>query len=1258
MKQKTFILLFALLSVLMVSAKITENEAREKALQFMLSKKGESSARSAQRFVGVGGTGASLTVAEAQEAFYVFNIDSVGGYVIVSGDDRMPDVLGYSYSGTYKSDEIPANMRAWLEGYAEQYEYLQTHSDARGASLTTVSGDAVLPMLNCHWDQNDPYNDQCPMFNGERTVTGCVATAMAQIMYYHQWPKQNIKEIPAYTTKTRGISMPAIGISNIDWDNIIPKYVSNSTEVQRKAVSNLMILCGSAVKMDYTVEWSEAYDSDAYNAFVDYFGYDSSISSYVQRSNYSDAAWNQMIYDELKNERPVYYGGRGSTTGHAFVIDGYDKNDYFHVNWGWGGEHDDYFLLSALNGYNYDQDAIIGIKGQGSIEHKYAYAELVGNTLTFYYDNNRESHNGTMFYNLNNHEWTGDSYKETIQTVKFDSSFGEYDQMTSASWMFGNLPNLTSIQGIEYLNTENVTDMDYMFAYCKSLKSIDLSNFNTQNVTSMRYMFAYCSSLTSLDVSNFDTKNVKDIETMFSSCSNLKSIELGNFNTQNVTNMANLFSDCDGLTSIDISSFHTENVTNMSSMFSGCKNLTSLDISHFDMQKVTDMSCMFYYCHGLKSVTIGNGITSIGYLAFRDCSSLTEITIPNSVTEIGDDAIEGCTSLTSIIIPKNVESIGEYAFAGCSKLANVYCYAEKIPTTKSAVFLMSNTSNATLYVPKASLASYKATAPWSGFGTIKAIEGEGDDDTPVDDNTYIETDVTANFPTDWQGWNGATGYTSTQFAPMVTTNDGRSVQVCERYNGSSANTGTVFYRTLTGLTNGTYRIELYGAASSTKGRDTGISSDMTASDEGDETAVYLYAKTASGTVKQYIPVHWATSFSEVATAVLNGVEVTDGTVEIGMYSDKKYTNWHVVQIKGVTALVDAEELYTNVLQTAKTALSDAEYANVVGQERTTLKRVINNNSTVTEQTAEAYQTAIDALVTATGTFTGAKESYDEWAYFKNLSFPYASAEKKAVAENAAAVNPTNAADAVSKTESMIPLFRSYAESSALLEGVEGSENVTDTYILNPKAEESYSSTGWQVIWGEGYVGAITIKTAQPWTDASGSTDHRYFDGGYWGATSWDATQQQEVTLPAGRYQLTVLGRSSQGVEQTLFAGDYTVEMPQNGDTGGLFNRGWEQTSLEFELPETTTMNIGVRGVTNARQNWMSFSDFRLVRFPNSEPAQRGDVNGDGVVNGTDIQAIINLIVAGEYDENADVNEDGNVNGTDIQEVINIIVDGK
>ena len=234
---------------------------------------------------------------------------------------------------------------------------------------------------------------------------------------------------------------------------------------------------------------------------------------------------------------------------------------------------------------------------------------------------------------------------------------------------------------------------------------------------------------------------------------------------------------------------------------------------------------------------------------------------------------------------------------------------------------------------------------------------EGNEQEPI----YIDTDLTAQFPTDYQGWTGATGLVGWA-APKVMTNDGREVAACERYESTCDNTGDVFTRTLTGLANGTYRIELYGAAAYTSGR--GFESELV---EGDETAVYLYAETAAAAgsrraggevVKQYIPAHVATDFNGtgIATAVLDNVVVTDGTVKLGMYKEKPYTNWHVVQIKGVTALVDAVELHATTLAAAQTALAAEENAIVTGEEKTALETAISENATVAEQTADAYKT--------------------------------------------------------------------------------------------------------------------------------------------------------------------------------------------------------------------------------------------------------------------------------------------------------------
>ena len=694
--------------------------------------------------------------------------------------------------------------------------------------------------------------------------------------------------------------------------------------------------------------------------------------------------------------------------------------------------------------------------------------------------------------------------------------------------------------------------------------------------------------------------------------------------------------------------------------------ITYMDLYGTDIENLKGIG----YFKGLEYLACtSNKLTS---LDVSECSNLRMLHC--SLNKLTSLDVSGCSMLNALYC--NANQLTSLDMSGCSELYLLYVYQNKIKGAAMDAFIkslptVSNGQMAVIYdynegnvMTTAQVAAAKAKG-WTPYYSNdpdmtdwQEYAGEGSELEPV----YMETDVTANFPTNWQGWVGATGYTSTQYAPMVTTNDGRRVQVCEKYE-VYAGTGTVFYRTLTGLTNGTYRIELYGAASSTKGRDTYVSSDMTAYDEGDETAVYLYATTPSGTVKQYIPVHWATSFSEVATAVLNNVEVTDGTVDIGMYSEKYYTNWHVVQIKGVTALVDIAERYSDVLQTAKAVLSDSiAYTNVVGEERTTLVQAVRQYSTISEKTAEAYQTAINAIVTATVTFTDAKASYDEWAHIKNMSYSYASAEKKSAAEAAAtaAANPTNAADAVIKTEYMIPFFRSYAESSALLEGVKGSENVTDTYILNPRAEEDYSSTGWQVHWGTNSpIGDITIRTDQPWTDASGNSNHRYFDGGHWGALSWVAIQAQDITLPAGHYQLTVLGRSSQDVEQILFAGDNAVEMPHKGDNGGLFNLGWEQTSVEFELTEESIVSIGVMGVSSGIHNWMSFSDFRLVRFPDTEPVLRGDANGDGKVDMDDATFVTSIILGtADATEAADVNNDGTVNMPDAMFIVNKVLNGK
>ena len=239
------------------------------------------------------------------------------------------------------------------------------------------------------------------------------------------------------------------------------------------------------------------------------------------------------------------------------------------------------------------------------------------------------------------------------------------------------------------------------------------------------------------------------------------------------------------------------------------------------------------------------------------------------------------------------------------------------------------------------------------------------------------------------------------------------------------------------------------------------------------------------------------------------------------------------------------------------------------------------------------------------------EKFDDFAYGKdNQLYPYASKQKKAAAINTARDVLNSATDNNSRREAINKAYRTCAESSALLEGLKGAVNMTSV-IINPKAESG--TNGW---WTEIEGGSITTLNSEPWTDGEGGTSHAYFDGGNWNKDWWNGAFKQSVTLPAGHYQLSVMGRAAKNVTQTLFVNDFKAEMPHIGNTGGVFNNGWNQTSLEFELTETTNVELGVQGWTSVEHNWMSFSDFRLMQFP-SIPTGIEDVQ-NGTQGSSDI----------------------------------------
>lgn len=373
-----------LITGMALADKVSEMEALKKAQAFMPGERFE-----VQKYsTSVGGK-------TVEEPFYIFNATNGRGFVLVSAEDRTTPILGYSTNGNIDLDNIPDNLRYWLQSYADEIAWvrennIQTILPIKAKTrATSHATNTIDPLIKTHWNQTEPYNNLCPEYvTGYRSVTGCVATAMAQVMKYHQWPTAATKPIPAYEWRSKWLPakdtpLPAV---IFNWANMENSYTSSATEEQKTAVATLMQYCGYSVKMNYGPS-SGAQSSDIDDALKEYFDYNAT-TTYVSRSFYTYDKWVDMIYYELEHKRPVLYSGQSSGGGHAFICDGYEEKngtDYFHINWGWGGMSDNYFVLSALDpdeqgvggststdGYRFGQGAIIGIQpstGTGTLSN-------------------------------------------------------------------------------------------------------------------------------------------------------------------------------------------------------------------------------------------------------------------------------------------------------------------------------------------------------------------------------------------------------------------------------------------------------------------------------------------------------------------------------------------------------------------------------------------------------------------------------------------------------------------------------------------------------------------------------------------------------------------------------------------------------------------------------------------------------------------------------------------------------------------------
>ena len=606
MKRWIHILLLALITTSGLAKPVTLEKAREKASVFLTSNNIElannhsnSHARRAKQH-------------DNQPSYYIFNATDRQGFVVVSGEDATCEILAYSEKGHF-GDKMPEGLLALLDNYDRQIHAVRG-GQAKAAPAKARRHDTISPIISSQWDQGwatkegDAYNMLCPTIDDKHCVTGCVATAMAQVMHYYQWPKEVTMPIPGYESGNIG-KLDTIPPTTFNWLLMPDIYDGDETMEEKSEVAKLMLYCGISALTKYDLKLSEALGSDATRALKDYFGYSSKIR-YIKRADYDDDRWEETIYHELACSRPVIYFGFSSNGGHCFICDGYSTDDFYHINWGWGGEYDGFFKLSILTpeapsisgilpedveeGYSMNQHAIIGIiPAANSTAEIIHFADSVVKTLC-----------------VNNWDNNGDGELDTY----------EAKMVLSLDNVFYNAKDITSFNELNHFKNLKTISAQ-AFEGCEKLESIKLPN-NVTNIGSQA--FKGCAKLQAI----FIPKLVAEIgEEVFGYCRMLSSITV----------------DEENKTFIGGNTYNAIINKDNNNLVAGC-----------------------------NESKLPNSLQAIGPGAFSGCDRISVLPLPDDLISIGDRAFASCTSLTNITLPATIDFIGKEAFAGCKKLGCIY----------------------------------------------------------------------------------------------------------------------------------------------------------------------------------------------------------------------------------------------------------------------------------------------------------------------------------------------------------------------------------------------------------------------------------------------------------------------------------------------------------------------------------------------------------------------------------------------------------
>jgi hypothetical protein len=445
MKAKLFSALLLILCFSLFGKPVDENRAKAVGLYFLKNKVNSQILKDASDLRLSYKTTAKFSSGLDKESvlFYVFNIETTG-YIIVAGDDAVTPILGYSDQGNFVSGDMPSNIQKWLEGYKNQINFIVSNdikatdeinrewslqNANRNDNASSLTANAVNPLIQTRWNQSPNFNAMCP----GGSVTGCVATAMAQVMKFWNYPSTG-SGFHSYNHPQYGTLSANFGNTTYQWNSM--NINSPTTLNEQNAVATLMYHCGVSVNMIYNLAsqgGSSAQTLDVENALKTYFGYSTTAVGKF-RTNYTDSQWINLLKTELDAGRPIQYAGTGTGGGHSFVCDGYDVNSLLHFNWGWGGSSDGYFQMNALNPgslgagggagcFNSNQRAIIGIQPPTASQtyDMALYNNLVPSAATVGYGNAFTV--STNITNNGTNTFTGDY---TIAVFDNDGNFIDY----------------------------------------------------------------------------------------------------------------------------------------------------------------------------------------------------------------------------------------------------------------------------------------------------------------------------------------------------------------------------------------------------------------------------------------------------------------------------------------------------------------------------------------------------------------------------------------------------------------------------------------------------------------------------------------------------------------------------------------------------------------------------------------------------------------------------------------------------------------